>query len=232
MVHGDVLDSEMTWSEQRELADHRQLLLVDRRGFGQSPDVEGEDFEVDAADIADLLPTGAHLVGHSYGGVVSLLAAARRPDAVRSLTVVEPPAFGLVRGRSDVEAFISTVERVVEADPSPAEFLPQFLTAVGVDPGRLPDPLPPPLVRHAATQLHGRWPWEAEIPLDTLAGAALPTLVVSGGHSAMFDAVCDVLEARFGAQRVVIPGAGHTVPSTGRPFNEALSAFWDQVERA
>jgi len=156
MVHGDVLDSEMTWSEQRELADHRQLLLVDRRGFGQSPDVEGEDFEVDAADIADLLPTGAHLVGHSYGGVVSLLAAARRPDAVRSLTVVEPPAFGLVRGRSDVEAFISTVERVVEADPSPAEFLPQFLTAVGVDPGRLPDPLPPPLVRHAATQLHGR----------------------------------------------------------------------------
>jgi len=48
----------------------------------------------------------------------------------------------------------------------------------------------------------------------------------------MFDAVCDVLEERFGAQGVVIPGAGHTVPSTGRPFNEALSAFWDQVERA
>ena len=34
------------------------------------------------------------VVGHSYGGVIALLAAARRPELVRSLTVIEPPAFG------------------------------------------------------------------------------------------------------------------------------------------
>jgi hypothetical protein len=74
-------------------------LLVDRRGFGASPADGRVDFERDAEDVAELLADGAHLVGHSYGGVVSLLAAARRPDAVRSLVLIEPPAFGVARGR-------------------------------------------------------------------------------------------------------------------------------------
>ena len=29
----------------------------------------GEDFLVDADDIADLMDNGSHLVGHSYGGL-------------------------------------------------------------------------------------------------------------------------------------------------------------------
>jgi pimeloyl-ACP methyl ester carboxylesterase len=33
------------------------------------------------------------VVGHSYGGVVAMLAAGRRPQAVRSLTLIEPAAF-------------------------------------------------------------------------------------------------------------------------------------------
>ena len=53
-----------------------------------------------------------------------------------------------------------------------------------------------------------RPPWEAEIPLDELAAAPFPKLVVSGAHNAAFDAVCDVLEERLGAERAVLPGAG------------------------
>src|SRR5436309_3135095 len=94
-VHGDIFGAEMTWGAQEPLATEHHLLFVNRRGFGGSPDVEGEDFEVDAKDIAEILPPGAHLVGHSYGGVVSLLAAAARPDLVHSLAVIEPPAFAL-----------------------------------------------------------------------------------------------------------------------------------------
>jgi len=57
-----------------------------------------QDFEEDARDIAALLGDGAHLVGHSYGAVGALYAAALRPEAVHSLTVNEPPAFGAGRG--------------------------------------------------------------------------------------------------------------------------------------
>jgi hypothetical protein len=57
-----------------------------------------------------------------------------------------------------------------------------------------------------------RPPWEAQIPLDELAAAPFPKLVASGAHSAAFDAVCDVLEQRLGAQRSVLPGAGHSLP--------------------
>ena len=84
MVHGDVSGAGATWETQLPLADDHHLLLVNRRGFGGSPDTEGEDFAVDAADVAEVLDGvgPAHLVGHSYGGVVALLAAASRPEAV------------------------------------------------------------------------------------------------------------------------------------------------------
>jgi pimeloyl-ACP methyl ester carboxylesterase len=70
-----------------------------------------------------------------------------------------------------------------------------------------------------------RPPDEAVIPLDQLRDAAFPRLVVSGAHSAAFDAVCDVLERELEAERVVVPGAGHSVPRTGEPFNRALVDF-------
>jgi len=60
-----------------------------------SPDLSGSpypsDYEVDARDVVDLLAAGAHLVGHSYGAVVAMLAAATRPDLARSLALIEPP---------------------------------------------------------------------------------------------------------------------------------------------
>jgi hypothetical protein len=69
-----------------------------------------------------------------------------------------------------------------------------------------------------------RVPWEAEIPFEALAAAPYPKLVVSGGHSAAFDAVCDVLEERLRAERAVLPGAGHSIPRAPG-FNDILEAF-------
>jgi pimeloyl-ACP methyl ester carboxylesterase len=208
------------------LAADYELVLVNRRGFGRSTDVVGEDFAVDALDIVEILGSGAHLVGHSYGGVGALVAAASRPDLVRSLAVFEPPAFGLVAARPDVQTFRASVDRIIAGDPTPDEFLSRFIEAVGGDPARLPSPLPPPLAKAASVQMHGRWPWEAEISLDVLAAAEFPTLVVSGGHSEMFDAVCDVLEARLRARRRILPGAGHSIPTLGAPVNAALREHW------
>jgi hypothetical protein len=70
-----------------------------------------------------------------------------------------------------------------------------------------------------------RNPAEAVIPLDELARAPFPKLVVSGGHSPAFEAVCDVLEERLRAERAVLPGIGHSVQRLGKPFNELLTGF-------
>jgi hypothetical protein len=50
-------------------------------------------------------------------------------------------------------------------------------------------------------------------------------LVISGGHSPAFEAVCDALAEALPAERAVIPGRGHTIPSTGAPYNERLESF-------
>ena len=66
LVHGSLATSSDEWQSQRPLADHGfRLLVVDRRGYANSPAAEGEDFVRDGEDIASLMGDGAHLVGHS-----------------------------------------------------------------------------------------------------------------------------------------------------------------------
>src|SRR5918992_3330049 len=103
LVHGSLATGGEEWQAQRPLADEGfRLLVPDRRGYGKSPGAEGEDFLRDADDIIALMGDGAHLVGHSYGGLGVLFAAARRPDATRSVALLEAGAFAL--GQHDAAA--------------------------------------------------------------------------------------------------------------------------------
>ncbi len=229
LVHGSVLGARGTWGAQRPLADRFELVVVERPGFPPGPPVERVDFESDAVLVAELLEPGDHLVGHSYGGVISLLAAASRPDALRSLTVIEPPATQVAAGIPAVAVFAESGRSLYAsaATDDPETFLRRFLAAVGssVEP---PTPLTAELEQGARALLVERGPWEAEIPVQALAGAPFPTLVVSGDHHPAFEAICDALEEGLGAERIVLPGFGHTVqrhPS----FNDRLADF---VERA
>jgi len=218
-VHGSVGNGASTWGRQSPLAQRHTLVVVDRPGYPPNPPLDRIDFEEQAAQIAELLEPGDHLVGHSYGGVISLLAAARRPE-IASLTVSEPPAFGVARGNPAVEGFL---DRFPEAPRDPRGYLEFFLPLVGSE-IPLPDPLPPELEAGARAALSERSPHEAEIPFEALTAAPFPKLVVSGGHHAAFDAVCDVLEERLGTQRAVLPGAGHSIPRAPG-FNDLLVDF-------
>ena len=225
LVHGSVTGGRLTWSGQRPLAERFGLVVMDRPGYGASPPAGPEDFEVDAGLVAEVLGEGAHLVGHSYGGVVALLAAARRPEAVWSLTVIEPPAFALARGVPEVDALVEKLKAHWRSGPrDPETFLRRFLELVGAAVS-LPSPLPPLLAQGARVLLTERGPWEADIPLDALRAASFPVLAVSGAHSRAFDAVCDALELGASARRAVIPGAGHSVQRAGAPFNAVLESF-------
>ena len=232
LVHGSVTNGAMSWPEQRPLAERWSLWVVDRRGYYPNPPIDREDFEVDAADVAELLGEGMHLVGHSYGGVVALLAAAARPEAVRSLTVIEPPAIGVARDDPVVNSFDAAARDYWKHGPrDPEAFLGGFLKLVGSH-APIATPLPPALLQSARLLMVERDPGEAVIPLDTLRNAPFPKLVVSGDHSPFFDKICDRLESGLGAERAVIPGAGHSVQGVGAPFNERLETFLSAAEAA
>ncbi|HEY8316455.1 MAG TPA: alpha/beta fold hydrolase [Gaiellaceae bacterium] len=228
LVHGSVVNGEGTWAAQRPLAERFELVVPNRRGFPPGPDADRVDFEDDAVWLEQFVEPGTHLVGHSYGGVIALFAAARYADRIRSLTVIEPPAFAVARGNPAADAFVAGGVELWEHGPrDPAAFLRRFLETVGstIPPGDFS----PALLQGARMLQIERLTWEAEPPLDALAATPFPKLVVSGAHSAAFDAVCDVLVERLGADRAVLPGAGHSVQRLGVPFNELLAAF---VERA
>ncbi|GAA0995580.1 hypothetical protein GCM10009551_060930 [Nocardiopsis tropica] len=240
-VHGVLTwgdDAAYGFAAQRPLADERRLLLVDRRGYGRSPDPDRSDFDVDAEDLVALLdtcPEGAHLVGHSNGGLAAMLAAARRPGAVRSLTLIQPSALQAAADHPAVRDLLARVQAGPAAgtlDLDPAEFLRLSTEGMGMT---MPAPTPERL-RAAGTSMRERPVWEADPPLQPLAAAPWPALVITGTWEdapeeyrryagepllACADAVAD----RIGAQRLRVPGY---YPHTQHPaeVNAALRRLW------
>ncbi|HZC32389.1 MAG TPA: alpha/beta hydrolase, partial [Candidatus Bathyarchaeia archaeon] len=142
LVHGTFLVGWMSWGAQRPLAGQYRITVPHRSGYPPNPPVEAIDFDVQARELTELIEPGTHLVGHSYGGVVALLAAALVPDRVASLTVIEPPAFALVRGRPGVEELIGRVAEIQADREAPIrDRVVRFAAAVGSVPV-IPDPLP------------------------------------------------------------------------------------------
>jgi pimeloyl-ACP methyl ester carboxylesterase len=244
LLHGSFSFGALAFSEQRPLAGQFELHIVDRRGFGRSPDGEGPvDFETEADEVAALLDPPAHLLGHSYGAIVAMFAAALRPAAVRSLTVIEPPAFALARGDAAVDLLVERTQAHKRdgAGLSEEEYLQGFLEAWGFD--RRPGPRFNDVARRSVRRSVGeRSPHEAELPFGALAAAGFPALVVHGGWDAAperaravgghaFTAVCDVVAARLGAEVAVFPGAAHQPQLLGEPFNRRVAAFWHAADR-
>ena len=138
LVHGSLATGSDEWEAQQPLAEEGfRLLVPDRRGYGRSPTAEGEDFLRDAEDIAALMGEGAHLVGHSYGGLAVMVAAARRPDVTRSLAVLEPPAFTFAQDQPAARDLAERMLGVLDLDLPDRVWMERFLEAVGSDPDEL-----------------------------------------------------------------------------------------------
>lgn len=239
LIHGSLSgDPELDdWSEQASLADAYELRMVARRGYFKSPDrTPGYGFDAESDELAALLGGGMHVVGFSYGGFLALLMAAKRPTAVRSLTLIEPAAHPICRGNSDVEEHIARLGPVQAAAPqmSAERYLLAFRRALRGLPSDAPldlseqdrHDLADPVMRRGIEASRLEQPqWEATIPLDTLAAAPFRKLVVSGGWSGAFEAICGTLQQRLPAERTVLQGGGHAVQTIGDPFNQRLIAF-------
>ncbi|OLE26871.1 MAG: hypothetical protein AUG49_07090 [Catenulispora sp. 13_1_20CM_3_70_7] len=229
LVHGG-LPARHTWAGQQELEAGWSLVIPSRRGFSPSPAAPCQDFLVDAADLAELvgdIPGGAHIVGFSYGGLGTCVAAGRRPSQVRSLTLIEVPLWRAAGADESVRRAADVADRFARGDrDAPTER--EFFAMAGID-QRCLDAGDADL--HEALELARgfRSPWEADPRLDRIAEAGIPVLVASGGHDPAIEVVCDAVAARTGAQRARMTGAGHAV-QRAPGFNPMLDAFLTAAE--
>jgi pimeloyl-ACP methyl ester carboxylesterase len=226
LVHGTGGGREETWAHQLQLADAHRLVLPDRRGYGDSAPAKVVDFDADGRDVSRLLGDGSHLVGFSYGGVGSLLAAALNPRAVRSLVVIEPPAFGVALDHPAVAALVTRLEPVYAGARrmTPDEYDRGFEEAVGFN------HVPASNTARLDAARRERRPWEAQIPLEALRAQPFPKLVFRGDWSPAFSHVAEVIADGIGAELITIPG-GHGVQHRDG-VNERLLALWAGAESA
>jgi pimeloyl-ACP methyl ester carboxylesterase len=234
-VQGNLGGGPNTFVKQQVLSEQGwQLILPDRPGFGKSPSRGPDDMEADAVWISDMLDDVV-LVGHSFGGAEALLAAARRPDGVRALILVEP-ALHMLLPRSEVlaknqvarNAFLSFGEAALAAS-DPDTYGLTFLRSLG------PDPRIAALEKNreqaaflGCALLRARMasPQTMRSAAETVAAAKIPVLVISGGYSHIFDAIGELAATMMHGEHVVVPSINH-YPHLTNPeeFNATVLKF-------
>ncbi|SES67304.1 alpha/beta fold hydrolase [Geodermatophilus poikilotrophus] len=123
LVHANISDIRSWEPLEGLLADSFKVVSYSRRyAHPNSPIADGGDdpFDVHVQDLIALIESQelgrVHLLGNSSGAFIALLAAASRPDLVRSLSLEEPPV---------VSIFVRTLP------PAPAELIKLLVTAPG-----------------------------------------------------------------------------------------------------
>lgn len=96
LVHGAMGDECAAIVTEPALVNHYRVIDYHRRGWGKSDRLNAPlSIEQQAADCRAVMHhlgvERAHLVGQSYGGVILLQMALDTPDAVQTLSLLEPP---------------------------------------------------------------------------------------------------------------------------------------------
>jgi pimeloyl-ACP methyl ester carboxylesterase len=241
LVHG-LGGSHLNWDLLAPLLrPHARVLALDLPGFGRSEPGERRTTVYDNVRVldrflADVAGTPAVLVGNSMGGMISILAAGERPEAVTGLVLVDPAIPGPRRSLDPLVALEFAVlalpfagERFLRARrtrQSAITRVRETLKLCGVD----PDAIPAEVIDRSVTLLEERQDVEGmdraflaaarsllRILLDprryrrAMASIDVPVLLVHGDK----DRLIAVAAARDVARRhpdwryVELPGVGH-----------------------
>ncbi|HET9752989.1 MAG TPA: alpha/beta fold hydrolase [Myxococcales bacterium] len=220
-----------------------RCITYDHRGQGKSEvTASGYDMDTlteDAAALIDQLGAApAHFVGLSMGGFVGMRLAARRPELVRSLALVETASDEEPLLNRPRYAAMAAMAQVVGMRP----FVPKVMSIMFGrsflnDPGRaaLREGLVEELVANDASGTRravGGVIWRRPVPAAELARIRAPTLVISGEEDAAVTSARSrrTAERIAGAKFVSLPRAGHS-SSLEEPdaLNRALEAFWKSL---
>ena len=196
-----------------------RALAPDLRGHGAThcpADIAAYAYPPMCSDLVALLaaqaPAGAHLIGHSMGGQIALLAAIDRPDLVRSLTTIAAGpcrAITVERERRSWERAAAAFERASDRELAAA-----LSAAAPTELDQRKDLAPEVLYRDArgpdlARIIRGGF---FTVESNELACRQLrvPTLVLAGEHDAgWLSASRRLAELVPRSQLEILPGAGH-----------------------
>jgi len=243
LVHGSLGDYR-SWTPQLDALSegYRMIALSQRHCFPEPWDGSGEGYSIEqhASDLlrfVESLGVPVTLLGFSRGGVVATEAARARPDLFANLVLVEPGLFSL----------LSTDGRPVD-DPATAAAAKaaELISGGDVDGG----------LRYLIDFAGGTGAWDntpeerralrrgnawtlvaqgrerrPQLSCADLKPLQMPIMLFGGERgTAGFKAVLDAIQACLQhAERVTIPGAGHSMSATHPDaFNAALRAFLDR----
>lgn len=122
LIHGAPRTGQADWHAIAPLlATHYRVIVPDCRGHGRSETTHSYSFKELAADVAALIRAlgyqRAHIIGHSNGGNVALVALLEQPDVVQTCVLQAANAY-VSQDLIDTEPAIFDPDRVVQADPA------------------------------------------------------------------------------------------------------------------
>lgn len=253
MLHG-LRSYAHTWTPVAEaLASSHRVIAPDFRGRGESSWDPHRNYHTTAyvADIENLVAllglSRFSIVGHSMGGTVGYVYAARHPDQVDAL-VVEDIGPGSSTSTSGAERVLR------ELDDTPRHF--ESLEAVrtywrGIRPDITEDALASRIENTVRASPDGRWEWKldmAGIAAARRSGDAAgqidlwrcveslrcPTLVVRGADSDFLpvQTCAEMAERQLLLRWTEVPGAGHYVHDDNpRAYLHLVTDFLSDVSR-
>lgn len=258
-VHG-LSGSATNWTDLAALLATRAAgTAIDLPGFGRTGPPASDRYSpaVHADALLCFLAGGGrpvHLVGNSYGGALALSVAARRPELVRTLTLISPAMPDLrpdPRRVSDPRMLLAVLPvvgrgaRAELAGMDPRARAEQVVRLCFGDPALVPEHRLAEATEEFAERAGLAWGYEASaatgkaMALGWLLGESLwtvagrvraPTLVIWGDRDRL---VAPRLAARTvaaipGARLLMLPGVGH-VAQIEAPVEvaRAVAGLWD-----
>ena len=235
LIHGLPGTAE-DWNLVTRLLPGRRTVAIDRPGFGSSNGgyfPEGQQLQAVEELIVRLRLGRPILVGHSYGGTLSLAFAERHPGLARGLVLVDAAA-GTCQHHSETSAaevrLLQAMELPVVDQIANATFSQLLLkrTAEQVDSEAFaPDPVAPAHLHRALAINMKRgnleaWAGESLVALNVidavnrgLRSIVTPAVVIEGDHDNFVKPQCaEQLAATLPHARLEMVSGGHMAPYT------------------
>jgi pimeloyl-ACP methyl ester carboxylesterase len=233
-LHGGVLYFDNNFARQRDyFAAFRQVVGIDRRGHGHSPD-DGRPFSYqemadDTAAVIEKLGLGpVDIVGHSDGADVALILAHDHPELVHRIVISGANLRPGLSAEQLEERSKWSAERVDEAvrklnGQLPAYFRSDFEKTAPDGAARWWTFL---------AKSYRLWLTPVVIATADLKTIVAPVMVMAGDND--FTPLDETLEIYRGlphAQLFILPGTGHgTMMDRPELVNPAMRRFFDEVQ--